>query len=96
MRTTRGEPRFKIGTQGADTCGERPFIVEVAEMLPHALSNLPLASQLKEWMAQMARLDPDLAVPAALPLLIARLGGTSGVESPQGEACEDDEAALNG
>ncbi len=44
-------------------------------MLFHKLTN---TSPPAELIKQLARLDPDLAIPAALPLLAARLLGAVG------------------
>ncbi len=47
----------------------------VAFMLDPMLHHLHLAQahQTAKWVAQLMRLDPELAIPAALPLLAARL-----------------------
>jgi hypothetical protein len=50
------------------------------EMLDPVLNHLHQAKQTATWVAQLMRLDPELMLPAALPLLAARLMDAGGVE----------------
>jgi hypothetical protein len=49
-------------------------------MLDPVLQHLQQAKQTAVWVAQIMRLDPELMLPAALPLLAARLMDAGGVE----------------
>jgi hypothetical protein len=51
-------------------------------MLDPVLHHLHQANETATWVAQLMRVDPDLMLPAALPLLAARLMDAGG--------CEDD------
>ena len=51
-------------------------------MLDPVLHHLHQARETATWVAQLMRVDPDLMLPAALPLLAARLMDAGG--------CEDD------
>ena len=42
--------------------------------------HLHQAKQSAQWFAQLMQLDPELVVPAALPLIAARLMDAGGVE----------------
>ena len=49
-------------------------------MLDPILHHLPQAKQSALLFAQLMQLDPDLVMPAALPLIAARLMGASWIE----------------
>jgi hypothetical protein len=49
-------------------------------MLDPVLHHLQQAKQTAAWVAQLIRLDPELMLPAALPLVAARLMEAGGVE----------------
>jgi hypothetical protein len=58
-------------------------------MLDPVLHHLQQAKQTAIWVAQLMRVDPQLMLPAALPLLAARLmdaGGADDDEEEGGEA----------
>ena len=55
--------------------GERRF-----EMLDPVTHHLHQAKQTATWVAQLMQVDPDLMLPAALPLLAARLMDAGGVD----------------
>ena len=49
-------------------------------MLDPVMHHLHQAKQTATWVAQLMQVDPDLMLPAALPLLAARLMDAGGVE----------------
>ncbi len=49
-------------------------------MLDPVLHHLQQAKQTAVWVAQLMRLDPELMLPAALPLVAARLMDAGGIE----------------
>ncbi len=49
-------------------------------MLDPVLHHLHQAKETASWVAQLMRLDPELMLPAALPLLAARLMDAGGYE----------------
>ncbi len=49
-------------------------------MLDPVLHHLHQAKQTATWVSQLMRVDPELMLPAALPLLAARLMDAGGVE----------------
>lgn len=55
-----------------------------------SVMHLHQAKQSAHWVAQLMQLDPELMIPAALPLLAARLMDAGGVdddtEDPLGQA----------
>ncbi|NOT10208.1 MAG: hypothetical protein HOP28_18595 [Gemmatimonadales bacterium] len=56
-------------------------------MFDPVLQHLQQAKQTATWIAQLAHLDPELMLPAALPLLAARLMDAGGVdEDPEADA----------
>ena len=58
-------------------------------MLDPVMQSLQQAKQTAVWVAQLMRLDPELMLPAALPLLAARLMDAGGVEDePEAEATD--------
>jgi hypothetical protein len=61
-------------------------------MLDPVLQHLSQAKQTAVWFAQLIRLDPELVIPAALPLLAARLMDAGGIEDDFAE----DEAGSDG
>ncbi|HEV8355166.1 MAG TPA: hypothetical protein VGQ17_00185 [Gemmatimonadales bacterium] len=60
-------------------------------MFDPVLHHLHQAKETAVWIAQLMRVDPDLMLPAALPLLAARLMDAGGVDD-EGE--EEDPAEL--
>ena len=50
------------------------------EMLDPVMYHLHQARETATWVAQLMRIDPELMLPAALPLLAARLMDAGGVE----------------
>ncbi len=50
---------------------------------PHFLHHLSAAPPTAELFHQLARLDPELAIPAALPLVAARLLGAVGIDDDE-------------
>jgi hypothetical protein len=55
-------------------------------MLDPVMHHLQQAKQTAAWVAQLMRLDPELMLPAALPLIAARLMDAGGVEDePESE-----------
>jgi hypothetical protein len=53
---------------------------EVNPMLDPVLAHLHQAKQSALWVAQLMQLDPELMIPAALPLVAARLMDAGGAE----------------
>jgi hypothetical protein len=49
-------------------------------MLDPVMHHLQQAKQTAVWVAQLIRLDPELMLPAALPLVAARLMDAGGME----------------
>jgi len=49
-------------------------------MLDPVLHHLSQANQSAQWFAQLIQLDPELVLPAALPLLAARLIDAGGID----------------
>ena len=62
-------------------------------MLDPVLQHLSEAKQTATWVAQLMHLDPDLMLPAALPLLAARLMDAGGVEE-ETDGEEDSEVQV--
>ena len=50
------------------------------DMLDPVMHHLQQAKQTAVWVAQLMRLDPELMLPAALPLVAARLMDAGGME----------------
>src|SRR5687767_1983272 len=50
------------------------------EMLDPVMYHLHQARETATWVAQLMRIDPELMLPAALPLLAARLMDAGGIE----------------
>lgn len=57
-------------------------------MLDPVVHSLTQAKQTATWVAQLMHLDPELMIPAALPLLAARLMDAGGVEEEPEEEPE--------
>ena len=58
-------------------------------MLDPVMHSLQQAKQTAVWVAQLMRLDPELMLPAALPLLAARLMDAGGVDDePESEIAD--------
>ncbi len=49
-------------------------------MFDPVFQHLSQAKQTAVWFAQLMRLDPELVIPAALPLLAARLMDAGGID----------------
>ena len=49
-------------------------------MLDPMMQHLHQAKETATWVAQLMRLDPELMLPAALPLLAARLMDAGGID----------------
>ncbi len=65
-------------------------------MLDPVLIHLHQAKQSAHWFAQLIQLDPELVLPAALPLLAARLMDAGGVDDDgDDEFGEPVEAAVS-
>jgi hypothetical protein len=65
-------------------------------MLDPVVHHLPEAKQTATWVAQLMHLDPELMIPAALPLLAARLMDAGGMEEdPEEPEQEDPEFGLS-
>src|ERR1043166_4431944 len=64
-------------------------------MFDPVLHQLHQARQAAIWIAQLMRVDPDLMMPAALPLLAARLMDAGGVED-DGEDGSDGQREMAG
>ncbi|MGE0556228.1 MAG: hypothetical protein AB7R55_22595 [Gemmatimonadales bacterium] len=62
-------------------------------MLDPVLHHLPHAKQTAQWFAQLIQMDPELVLPAALPLIAARLMGVGGVDDEPEEE-QDPEFAV--
>lgn len=55
-------------------------------MIDPVMQHLHQAKQTAIWVAQLMQLDPELVLPAALPLVAARLMDAGGVdEEPEGD-----------
>jgi hypothetical protein len=50
------------------------------KMLDPVMYHLHQARETATWVAQLMRIDPELMLPAALPLLAARLMDAGGIE----------------
>lgn len=61
---------------------------------PLFLHHLTQARPTAELFHQLARLDPDLAIPAALPLLAARLLGASSLDEDEDNGAEPELASA--
>jgi hypothetical protein len=63
-------------------------------MLDPVLHHLQQAKQTAVWVAQLMRVDPELMLPAALPLLAARLMDAGGVDDEPEEGESELELAV--
>lgn len=63
-------------------------------MLDPMLHHLHQAKLSAQFFAQMIQLDPELVLPAALPLLAARLMGTDGTEDDVDEGLDSPDLAV--
>lgn len=63
-------------------------------MLDPVLHHLQQAKQTAVWVAQLMRVDPELMLPAALPLLAARLMDAGGVDDDVDDGEADLELAV--
>ena len=63
-------------------------------MLDPVMHSLQQAKQTAVWVAQLMRLDPELMLPAALPLLAARLMDAGGVEDDSEQEVKDPSVGL--
>ena len=61
-------------------------------MLDPVMHHLHQARETAVWVAQLMRIDPDLMLPAALPLLAARLMDAGGIDD-ESELDDPDSAA---
>jgi len=59
-------------------------------MIDPVMQHLSQAKQTAAWIAQLMHLDPELVVPAAMPLLAARLMDAGGVEEEESEGEPED------
>ena len=86
----RGVEPFLLGTliQEGRVAANSRGDSEVPAMFDPVLHHLHQAKQSAEWFAQLIRLDPELMLPAALPLVAARLMDAGGVDD------EDEDADL--
>ena len=64
-------------------------------MLDPVLHHLHQAKQSAQWFAQLIQLDPELMLPAALPLVAARLMDAGGVEDDGDEDVGQLEMAVS-
>jgi hypothetical protein len=62
-------------------------------MFDPVLVHLPQAKQVAQWFTQVIQLDPDLVLPAALPLVAARLMDAGGVDDDDPDR-DDSELAV--
>lgn len=80
-------------TEGQVAVGGPPDRAERGWPVPDPiLFHLHQAKQSAQWFAQLMQLDPELMIPAALPLVAARLMGAGGVDDDPDE--DLGEAAL--
>lgn len=63
-------------------------------MLDPVLHHLHQAKQSAQWIAQLMQLDPELMLPAALPLVAARLVDAVGFEDEGDEDLGHPELAV--
>lgn len=64
---------------------------KAVEMFDPVMHHLHQARETATWVAQLMRIDPELMLPAALPLLAARLMDAGGIEDDS----ERDEPEAN-
>lgn len=63
-------------------------------MLDPILVHLHQAKQSAQWFAQLIQLDPELVLPAALPLIAARLMDAGGIDDDPDEDTAEPELAV--
>ncbi len=63
-------------------------------MFDPVLHHLYQAKQSAQWIAQLIQLDPELVLPAALPLVAARLMDAGGVDDEEDEDFGQPELAV--
>ncbi|MEO8451778.1 MAG: hypothetical protein ABI647_18450 [Gemmatimonadota bacterium] len=63
-------------------------------MLDPVLHNIQQAKQSAQFFAQLMQLNPELMLPAALPLIAARLMGADGFEEEDEDAPEPEFAVI--
>ncbi len=63
-------------------------------MLDPVLLHLHQAKQSAQWFAQLISLDPELVLPAALPLIAARLMDAGGAEDDGDDDLDAAELAV--
>lgn len=63
-------------------------------MLDPVLHHLQQAKQTAAWVAQLMRLDPELMLPAALPLVAARLMDAGGIDDDPDPELADPSVGL--
>ena len=64
-------------------------------MLDPVLLHLHQAKQSAQWFAQLIQLDPELVLPAALPLIAARLMDAGGAEDEGDDEMGQPELAVS-
>ena len=64
-------------------------------MLDPVMHHLAQAKATAQWFTQLIQLDPELVLPAALPLLAARLMDAGGVEEEGDEEFPEAELAVS-
>jgi len=63
-------------------------------MLDPVLHNIQQAKQSAQFFAQLMQLNPELMLPAALPLIAARLMGADGFEEEDEDVSEPEFAVI--
>lgn len=63
-------------------------------MLDPVLLHLQQAKQSAQWFAQLIQLDPELVLPAALPLVAARLMDAGGADEDADDELETADLAV--
>lgn len=64
-------------------------------MLDPVMVHLHQAKQSAQWFAQLIQLDPELMIPAALPLVAARLMDAGGAEDEAEETLGQADLAVS-
>jgi hypothetical protein len=91
---------FGIGYAGVATTSSiaplgRRWLAEALTMLdPILLHHLSAARPAGEFISQLVRLDPELAIPAALPLIAARLLGAVSADDEEDDQPEMELATV--
>lgn len=63
-------------------------------MFDPVLHHLQQAKESAQWFAQLIQLDPELVLPAALPLLAARLMDAGGIDEEGDDEIGQHEAVV--